>query len=587
MKISFSRLSEQRKILILSSITGIGSGLASVFLYYAVKFVSGLLNNGFQSGSYRWQYLLFPGIGMLLAGLLVRYVIRDNISHGVTKSLLAVSRNESRIKPHNIWSSVATSALTIGFGGSVGAEAPIVYTGAAIGSNIGRKCGLSYKGITTLLCCGAAGAVAGIFKAPLAGVLFTLEILLFNVSLASILPLLISTITATVVAFIFRGQDAMFACALTEFQMINLPFYLVLGVAAGFCALYFMNATLKLEDWMAKHMKGPWKRWALCAVSLGVLIFLFPSLYGEGYEIVGALLNGNADAIVSSGSPLSAICSIPPGIPVMFLLIFIFKVLAMTFTNAGGGVGGTFGPTLFAGAIVGFSVARILNLSLAGSGISVPEQNFVLVGMAALMAGVMQAPLTAIFLIAEISGGYALLLPLIFTSTITFATVRIFERYSIYTKRIAQSGDLLTHDSDQSVLTLMKIDDLIRDKYPRVHPDQTLGEFVEVISETSAAVVAVLDDEGRFDGMVDIGNVRRVLFDTAQYDTMKVSDIMEPAPAFVWSDEKMDKVISKFDRTGAWRLPVLTRDKQYLGFVSRSRIMTAYRAELKKIVQED
>ena len=587
MKISFSRLTEQRKILILSSITGIGSGLASVFLYYAVKFVSGLLNNGFQSGSYRWQYLLFPGIGMLLAGLLVRYVIRDNISHGVTKSLLAVSRNESRIKPHNIWSSVATSALTIGFGGSVGAEAPIVYTGAAIGSNIGRKCGLSYKGITTLLCCGAAGAVAGIFKAPLAGVLFTLEILLFNVSLASILPLLISTITATVVAFIFRGQDAMFACALTEFQMINLPFYLVLGVAAGFCALYFMNATLKLEDWMAKHMKGPWKRWALCAVSLGVLIFLFPSLYGEGYEIVGALLNGNADAIVSSGSPLSAICSIPPGIPVMFLLIFIFKVLAMTFTNAGGGVGGTFGPTLFAGAIVGFSVARILNLSLAGSGISVPEQNFVLVGMAALMAGVMQAPLTAIFLIAEISGGYALLLPLIFTSTITFATVRIFERYSIYTKRIAQSGDLLTHDSDQSVLTLMKIDDLIRDKYPRVHPDQTLGEFVEVISETSAAVVAVLDDEGRFDGMVDIGNVRRVLFDTAQYGTMKVSDIMEPAPAFVWSDEKMDKVISKFDRTGAWRLPVLTRDKQYLGFVSRSRIMTAYRAELKKIVQED
>ena len=580
MKLSLDHIPERSKLLLLSLMVGVLSGCAAVVLDWAIHTVKLLLNQDFHF-SYDWQYLVLPGIGMLLSLILVRYVIRDNIGHGVTKALLAVSRNDSKIKPHNTWSSMLTSSITIGFGGSVGAEAPIVYTGAAIGSNLGRLCGLSYRNITLLLGCGAAGAVAGIFKAPLAGVLFTLEILLFNVSMRSLLPLLLSTISATVISYIFRGQTPVFACTLTPFSMGNLPFYIVLGIVGGFGSLYFMRMTLRLEDRVGK-IRNPYVRWALCAGALGLLIFLFPPLYGEGYDSLGALLNGE-DLALEGRSVLSFLLGWKWGVPVLFALIFFLKVLAMTATNAGGGVGGTFGPTLFAGAILGFVIARCLNLL----GFSVPEQNFVLVGMAALMAGVMQAPMTAIFLIAEISGGYELLIPLILTATVAFGTVRVFEKYSIYTKRIAQSGDLLTHDSDQAVLTLLQTDTLIRDKYPRVQIDATLREVVEVITDSDAAVLAVIDREGRFQGMVDVASTRRVLFDSAKYDRLHVYNIMESAPDYIFSGEKMESVMNKFERTGAWRLPVVDADRKYLGFISKSRLLMAYRAELKEIASED
>ena len=580
MRFSLKHIPEQSKLLLLSLMVGVLSGCAAVVLDWSIHTVKRLLNQGFH-GSYDWQNLALPGIGMLISLLLVRYVIRDNIGHGVTKALLAVSRNDSKIKPHNTWSSMLTSSITIGFGGSVGAEAPIVYTGAAIGSNLGRIFGLSYRNITLLLGCGAAGAVAGIFKAPLAGVLFTLEILLFNVSMSSLLPLLISTVSATVVSYIFRGQTPVFACTLTPFSMANIPFYIILGVVGGFGSLYFMRTTLHLEDRIGK-IANPYLRWGVCALALGMLIFLFPPLYGEGYESLGALLNGQ-DLALEGRSVLSFLLDWRWGVPLFFALIFFLKVLAMTATNAGGGVGGTFGPTLFAGAILGFVVARSLNLAGAG----VPEQNFVLVGMAALMAGVMQAPMTAIFLIAEISGGYELLIPLILTATVAFGTVRIFEKYSIYTKRIAQSGDLLTHDSDQAVLTLMRVDTLIRDKYPRVQIDATLREVVSIVSQTDAAVMAVLDSKGRFQGMVDLTTARKVLLDPSKYDTWHVYNIMESAPDYIHAGEKMDSVMRKFDRTGAWRLPVIDEDRRYLGFISKSRLLTAYRDELKEIASED
>ena len=580
MKLSLKNIPERSKLLLLSLMVGVLSGCAAVILDWAIHTVKRLLNQGFET-SYSWQYLILPGIGMLISLLLVRYVIKDNIGHGVTKALVAVSRNESRIKPHNTWSSMLTSSITIGFGGSVGAEAPIVYTGAAIGSNLGSAFGLSYRGITLLLGCGAAGAIAGIFKAPLAGVLFTLEILLFNVSMTSLLPLLISTISATVVSYIFRGQTPVFACSLTPFSMANIPFYIILGVVGGFGSLYFLRTTLHLEDRIGK-LQNPYLRWGICALALGLLIFLFPPLYGEGYEALGDLLNGR-ELDVEGQSLLNFLLASPWGVPVFFALIFFLKVLAMTATNAGGGVGGTFGPTLFAGAILGFVVARCLNL-LGGS---VPEQNFVLVGMAALMAGVMQAPMTAIFLIAEISGGYELLIPLILTSTVAFGTVRIFEKYSIYTKRIAQSGDLLTHDNDQAVLTLMHVDSLIRDKYPKVQIDATLREIVSIVSKTDAAVMAVIDSTGRFQGMVDLTTARKVLLDPSKYDTYHVYNIMESAPDFIYAGEKMDSVMQKFDRTGAWRLPVVDADRKYLGFISTSRLLAAYRQELKSIALED
>ena len=559
---------------------GVLSGCAAVILDWTIHAVKHLLAQGFHA-DYNWQNLILPGIGMLLSLLLVRYVIRDNIGHGVTKALLAVSRNDSKIKPHNTWSSMLTSSITIGFGGSVGAEAPIVYTGAAIGSNLGRAFGLSYRSITLLLGCGAAGAIAGIFKAPLAGVLFTLEILLFNVSMSALLPLLISTVMATVVSYIFRGQTPVFACTLTPFSMGNIPFYVILGIVGGLGSLYFMRTTLHLEDRIGK-IANPYLRWGICALALGLLIFLFPPLYGEGCDSLVALLNGQ-EIQLEGRSILDFILDYPWGVPLFFALIFFLKVIAMTATNAGGGVGGTFGPTLFAGAILGFVVARCINLM----GGSVPEQNFVLVGMAALMAGVMQAPMTAIFLIAEISGGYALLIPLILTATVAFGTVRLFEKYSIYTKRIAQSGDLLTHDNDQAVLTLMRVDDLIRDKYPRVQIDAPLRELVPIVSESDAAVLAVIDAQGRFQGMIDLATARKPLLDPSKYDSWHVYNIMESAPEYIYAGEKMDSVMAKFDRTGAWRLPVIDEDRKYLGFISKSRLLMAYRAELKEIASED
>ncbi len=582
MKHFLKNIPERSKLLLLSLMVGVLSGCAAVILDWAIHAIKRLLNEGIPlGGDYEWQYLVLPGVGMLISLLLVRFVIKDNISHGVTKALLAVSRGESKIKPHNTWSSMLTSSITIGFGGSVGAEAPIVYTGAAIGSNLGRLAGLSYRNITLLLGCGAAGAIAGIFKAPLAGVLFTLEILLFNVSMGSLLPLLFSTVSATVVSYIFRGQTPVFACTLTPFAMGNIPFYIILGIVGGFGSLYFMRTTLFLEDRIGK-LANPYLRWVLCALGLGLLIFLFPPLYGEGYDSLGVLLNGR-ELDLEGRSLLSFLLDWKWGVPLLFALIFFLKVLAMTATNAGGGVGGTFGPTLFAGAILGFVIARCLNLL----GASVPEQNFVLVGMAALMAGVMQAPMTAIFLIAEISGGYELLIPLILTSTVTFGTVRLFEKYSIYTKRIAQSGDLLTHDSDQAVLTLMHLDELIRDKYPRVQIDATLREVASVVANSDAAVLAVIDADGRFQGMIDLATARKPLLDPSKYDSWHVYNIMEAAPDYIHVGEKMESVMKKFDRTAAWRLPVVDEDRKYLGFISKSRLLMAYRAELKEITSED
>ena len=578
-KLFLQRVPERSRLLLLSFLVGVCSGLAAVLLTWCIDGIKGLLDSS-VSLPYNLQYLILPGIGMLISLLLLRYFIRDNIGHGVTKVLLAVSRGESKIRPHNMWSSMLTSSITIGFGGSVGAEAPIVYTGAAIGSNIGRLFDLSYRHITVLLGCGAAGAIAGIFKAPLAGVLFTMEILLFNLSLSSMLPLLISTISATVIAYIFRGQTPMFACSLTPFSMGNIPFYIIMGVILGFGSLYFTGTTLWLEDKLGK-LRNAYARWILCALALGAMIFLFPPLYGEGYGVLGDLLNGRD--IDAESTILGFMTRNGWGLVLFFLLVFLVKVLAMTATNAGGGNGGTFGPTLFCGAIAGFALARGMNLLGAG----VPEQNFVLVGMAAMMAGVMQAPMTAIFLIAEISGGYELLIPLIIASTVSYGTTRIFEKYSIYTKRIAQSGDLLTHDNDQAVLTLMSTGSLIRDKYPRVYIGGYLRDVVSVIQDNNAAVVAVLDRKGRFQGYIDVGNIRKYLLRTDLYDSLKVVNVMELAPALITADEKMESVMRKFDTTGAWRLPVVDEDRHYLGFISRSRLLMAYREELKMIQDTD
>lgn len=580
-----SRWSERNQLLVLSLVVGIVVGLAAVLLKTLISVLQEGLRDAFGEvlgGSL--YYLALPGIGMLLAMLFCKYVIKDSIGHGVTKALQAVSRHESRIKPHNMWSSVAASSVTIGFGGSVGAEAPIVYTGAAIGSNFARYMGLSYRSMTVLLGCGAAAAVAGIFKAPLAGVLFVLEILLFNISMTSMMPLLLSTVSATVVSYTLLGSSTPFECTLTPFVLKNIPYYIILGLFCGACSIYFIRTTLKLEDRIGK-MENAYLKWIMCAVGLGILMFLFPPLYGEGYESLGVLLNGK-ELSLDGQTPLAFLAHSPWSVPIFFMLILLLKVFSMTLTNAGGGVGGTFGPTLFVGAIAGFVVARTLNMLFDGTSVIVPEQNFVLVGMAGLMAGVMQAPMTAIFLIAEISGGYDLFLPLILTSTIAFGTTRIVEKYSIYTKRIAQRGELLTHDSDQAVLTLLKVSDVIETDFSTVKIDDTLGRLVEVVSESTRNIFPVLDSVDRFQGFVSLEDIRKDMFRTDEYETLHVFNFMRSAEEYVYEDEKMDSVMKKFEVTSAWNLPVVRRDRTYVGFVSKSKIFSAYRDELKVVSQD-
>jgi CIC family chloride channel protein len=577
-KKAFLAIPERTQLVLLSFIVGLGCGFAALLLKTLIKYIQHGITFWFNKPSDAYLYLIYPGIGMLLSFLFVRYFVKDDISHGVTKVLLSISRNESRIKPHNTWTSIMASSVTIGFGGSVGAEAPIVYTGAAIGSNVGRSMGMSYKNMTILLGCGAAGAVAGIFKAPLAGVLFTLEILLFNISMTSILPLLISAITATVVSYIFLGDAVAIANTIETFSMGNLPYYFILGIFCGIISLYFIRTSLRVEDKMRRISK-PINRWIVGAISMGVLVFLFPPLYGEGYDSLTLMLNNNPIEM-AGGIIGERVLANKWAILLFFTAILLVKVYATAFTNAGGGVGGTFGPTLFTGGIAGFVLGRFINLT----GIHViPEANFVLVGMGGLMAGVMQAPMTAIFLIAEMTGGYDLLIPLILTSAISFATIRLVEQYSIYTKRIAQQGDLLTHDSDRAVLTLLKTSDLIETDFSTIGFNSTLGDLVKVIATSKRNIFPVVDHYNQFQGIVFLDDVRKIMFDQSQYESVQIPTIMKNAPAIVYYDEKMDSVMNKFELTQAWNLPVVDRNNKYLGFVSKSKIFSSYREQLQQV----
>ncbi|MBR7026509.1 MAG: chloride channel protein [Bacteroidales bacterium] len=574
-----NKISERNLLLILSVLVGLGSGLAAVVLKKLIELFQNLLFGGQTFGAHWWMYIVMPGVGMLLSMLLVKYVVKDKIGHGVTKVLLAISKNESHIRPHNMWSSIAASSLTIGFGGSVGAEAPIVYTGAAIGSNVARAFRLSYKNITILLGCGAAGAVAGIFKAPMAGILFTFEILLFNLSMSSVLPLLLSSVTATMVSYFVLGDMVTFSNSVEQFAMRNIPYYIILGIFCGLISLYFLRTTLKAEDLLRKVQK-PLARWAICAASLGVLIFMFPPLFGEGYLSLSSMLNKNALVALEGGFIASLISPDNEwAIVIFFAAVTLLKVLATAFTNAGGGVGGTFGPTLITGAFAGFVLARLLNIL---GPVSLPEENFVLVGMAGLMAGVMQAPLTAIFLIAEITGGYALLFPLIITSAISYATIRTTEQYSIYTKRIAASGELLTHDSDRAVLTLLKLSDFIETDFVPVRVDRTLGQLTDVIARSHRNIFPVVDDKNHFLGIVYLDDVRQYMFRPEMYDKLFIFDLLKESDS-VTATDRMEKVMDKFETTGAWNLPVLDKNGLYLGFVSKSKIFSAYREQLQQV----
>ena len=579
-------ISEKHLVLLLSFFVGCFSAAAAVLLKSFIHLIQWFVETHLIAETHTWWYLITPMIGITLAALFVKYVVRDDISHGITKILYAISQRKSIIKPHNMWSSVVGSGLTIGFGGSVGAEAPIVLTGAAIGSNLAKAFRLDQKTMMLMIGCGAAGAIGGIFKAPIAGLVFTLEVLMMDLTMTSVAPLLISSVTATAISYIATGAEPMFPLDTAEPFLINrIPWYLILGTVCGFASLYFTRGMNRLEQWMKHRVQGTGAKILVGGLTLSILVFLFPPLYGEGYDVIRQLINGDSQypmlySPLVNGQWLTA--NSQWLIIGYFTAIILLKIVASVATNGGGGVEGIFAPSLFMGSLVGFVTARVLNLC----GVFVPETNFALVGMAGLMSGVMHAPLTGIFLIAELTGGYHLFMPLMIVSVISYLTIMIFEPHSLYAMRLAQKGELLTHNKDRNVLTLLKMDNVLETDLTVVFPEMTLGELVKVISESKRNLFPVIDHDGRLRGILLLDEVRNIMFQPRLYKRFTVSQLMTSPPAVLRFDLPMERVMEIFEDTGAWNLPVVDQDRRYMGFVSKSKIFNSYRHVLVHFSEE-
>jgi len=580
-QLSLLEIDQVKLVYFLSLVVGLLSAIAAAILKYSIHYIHKLLTEGISVSSQSYLYLVYPVIGMLLTFLFVKFVVKENIGHGISRILFSISRRKGHLKTHNTWTSIVASTLTIGFGGSVGAEAPIVLTGSSIGSAIGRFFKLNYKNITLLIGCGAAGAVSGIFKAPIAGIVFTLEILMLDLTISSIVPLLISSVTAASVAYFLMGDKVLFSFNIIgTFNISNIPWYLLLGIVSGLISLYFSKMTLFLEGHYNK-IKNAYLRLILGGIVLGFLIYLFPPFYGEGYDTIMSLLQGNTDIIFNntifsqySGSFLAII---------LFMTGLVFlKVIASSSTNGAGGVGGIFAPTLFIGGINGYLVASLLKKF---THLDLHDNRFVLVGMAGMMAGVMHAPLTAIFLIAEITGGYSLLIPLIITSTVAFITTRSFEKHSIYHIQLAESGDLITHDKNKAVLTRMNWKREIETDLIKVKPSDNLGDLVKIIARSKRNLFPVVDEYNILEGVVSLDDVREIMFQQDLYDTVNVRDLMTIPPSYIDKKENIETVMETFRKTGAWNLPVLD-DGYYVGFISKSRIYTTYRELLLEFSEE-
>lgn len=573
---------DQRRFLYLMAfVVGLLSALAAVILKNTIHYIEIFVIRLSEGGVTQLLYFAWPLAGILLTVIFVRYVVRDKISHGVSRILYAISKRNSRIKPHNTWSSIIASTFTIGFGGSVGAEAPIVLTGAAIGSNLGRVMKMNYRQITLLVGCGAAGAVAGIFKAPIAGIIFTLEILMLDLTIASIVPLLIASVTAATLSYFLMGKDVLFSFTLSEyFSLANIPWYILLGVVSGLLSLYFTRSSMVIEG-LYDRIKNPWVKLLSGGVVLGFLIWLMPPLYGEGYETIRLILDGET-SLLFENTLFESLSDNFLFIMLFLVALSLFKSVATSSTNGAGGVGGIFAPSLFIGGVNGYFVARLLNNSLS---LDLPESNFALVGMAGTMAGIMHAPLTAIFLIAEITGGYGLLIPLIITSTVSFMTIFRFERHSIYHKQLARRGELITHNKDKAVLALLDWTREIETDLTAVRSTDTLGELVKTVASSKRNIFPVVDEDGILEGVVLLDNIREIMFNTAMYEDTYVSDLMIMPPSYIDKSEKVDAVMETFKKTGAWNLPVLDGGR-YVGFLSKSRIFSTYRELLMEVTEE-
>lgn len=571
-----THVSHRQLLLLLAFIVGFLAALAAYILHSLIHIIQHMLSSQFASEGFNWFYLVCPVIGILLTMLFVRYIVRDNISHGITRILYAFSTKQGRLPSHNTWTSVVASAITIGFGGSVGAEAPIVLTGSAIGSTLAQRFKLDNKTIFMLVGCGASAAIAGIFKAPIAGLVFTIEVLMIDLTMGSLLPILISCVTATCFTYVLVGDSSLFTFTLQEAWPVNrAPANIMLGIACGLVSLYFIRSMTYCEDFYARLKSHPYIRLIIGGIILSLLIFLFPSLYGEGYSAINILLNGKSEAEFATLMNRSLFSGHESLLIVYVTLVLLTKTVATSSTNGGGGCGGTFAPSLFIGAFAGFLFARIWNhYSL---GIIVPENNFALLGMAGVMSGVMHAPLTGVFLIAELTGGYDLFIPLMIVSTVSYLTIYIFEPHSIYGMRLAHQGKLITHHTDHAVLTLMSLDTVIERDCSAVSPDMMLSELVHKISRSRVDVLPVTDTGNHLIGEIDMMKLRHILFRTELYHRFSVRQLMSEPPALLGVNDPMEDVMKAFDSTNAQQLPVVTTDKELIGYVSRAHVYSLYR----------
>ncbi len=561
--------------MILSILVGIGAGLAAVVIKNSVHFISELVHE-LTSGDKDYIYLITPSIGILLSVLFVKYVIKHRVRHGIPNVLYAISKNQGQMRAHNMFSSIITSALTVGFGGSVGLEGPTVSTGAAIGSNVGKLFRLNYRQIKLLLGCACAGAMAAIFKAPIAAIVFALEVIMLDLTLASLVPILMASISAVVTSYLFMGQEVVYPFNLTQtYELNDLIYYVLLGIIAGFVATYFTRVYITIEQWFDKFKK---KRMRLLVGSLllGTILFFFPSLYGEGYEYINQALAGNTSHVFDN-SVFAFLTDNFVAMATILSVIILLKVVATSLTFGSGGVGGIFAPTLFMGANTGLLFATIVN-KLGFHQLHTP--NFALIGMAGLIAGVLQAPLTGIFLIADLSGGYQMFLPLMITATASFATTKTFVTHSVYTHQLAENRELITHDKDMAVLTMMEIKNLIENDFAKINPEANLGDLVEVISEAHRNLFPVVDDEGQLHGMIKMDDIRKIIFKPELYKTTYVKDLMYMPEYYISPDDSMEDLVEMFRKSSRFNIAVIDKGK-YLGFISRANAFTAYRNQLK------
>lgn len=574
-------MSEQNMVLWLSIFVGSIGAMAAILLKNAVHFTHGLLQHTFPETEFNYLYLAFPIIGITLTILVIRFFIKDDLSHGVTKVLYAISKKNGKLKLHHTYSSIITSTLTVGFGGSVGLEAPITLTGSAIGSQLGSFFNLKSKSVILLTACGSTGAIAAIFNAPIAAIVFAIEVLMLDLTTSSLLPLLISAVTGTSLSYLFLGKNVMFQeIKVLDFEMWSLPFFVVLGLFSGILSLYFMRITHFIERRFATITKQ-WKKVLIGGLSLSVLIFLFPSFYGEGYDSVVNILKGGSDSLFIN-SPFYYYKYSKITFVLFLFSLLIFKPFATGFTNAAGGIGGVFAPLLFLGAIAGFFLVSCLNMFFD---LQLSVIHFTLAGMAALMGSVMKAPLTAIFLIADISGGYQLFIPLIITTVVSYIVFLPFEKYSIYTKSLAKQGVLITHDKNKHALSKIDVMSMIEDDFKTITPKATLKDLTALIENSNRNVFPVVDENNVFFGVVLLDDVRRFIFHEKYHNTPIQSYLYTPECS-INPKESMLSVVVKFKRTGYYNMPVIDDEGKYYGFISRANVYTEYR-EIVEEISED